>query len=116
MEDTIKDLLLATERNTNNISQLTESVNKLTKLAETQIRHEEKLDSLFKDRDVIYKKVEKIQDKINNVVSSLELELSNMKGNTNVKIQQQRIKLLVWLLGILGTITTALTIGYIKGH
>ena len=110
----LKELTKITMQNTVNIERLTQAVERLTSLAETQIRHEEKFKTLFNDREDIYQKIDEIQAKVNDLIVKAEQELSTVKSSTDRKVLEYRVKNLIWLLGIVGSILGALTIYVIK--
>jgi len=113
-EDKIGELIRLTERNTQNIDRLTKAVDKLASLADTQTRHDERLKTLFNDRDDVYNKIEAMQDTLNKLISEARAELEGLKSATDTKLAQHRVRMLLWTLGIVGSALSALALYIIK--
>jgi len=113
-EDRLNELIRLTESNTQNIDRLTKAVDRLASLAETQTRHDERLKTLFNDRDDVYHKIEALQDTINKLIAEARAELEGLKSATDTKLAQHRVKMLMWTLGIVGSALSALALYTIK--
>ena len=114
-EEKFQELVEITIRNSENIQRLSESVEKMSKWMEQLVVHDTKLEALHRDREDIYSRLDEMQEKINRLITRAEKEIESLKGSTDYKIQQNRIKTLLWLLGAITSIASALALYTIKG-